>query len=386
MKKSFAALSLGSFAIGMTEFTMMGILPDIAKDLAVDIPTAGHLISLYALGVVIGAPLLVTLTSRLPPKKVLLGLMAIFVFFNGLFSIASGYHLILLCRFLAGLPHGAFFGVGAVVASRLADKGKEAQAIAYIFTGMTIANLAGVPLGTYIGHHYSWRITYGFVAFSGLITMAAIFAWLPVIPAYYSGNIFRQFNFFKTKVAWLIIAIIGIGTGGLFAWMSYIAPLVIHVSGISSDKVAVIMVLVGLGMVVGNLLGGKLADAISPPKAVVISFAGMMLCLLIVFFTSQIQWFTYVMAFVTGAVSFSNSAPIQMMLINEAEGSETIAAAAGQASFNFANSIGSYFGGLPIVYGYAYNTPSLVGAALAGMGVLLAINFVSLQKRAVRLA
>lgn len=386
MKKSFLALSLGSFSIGMTEFTMMGILPDIARDLHIDIPTAGHLISLYALGVVIGAPLLVMLTSKQPPKKVLLGLMAVFVFFNGIFSVASGYHLILLCRFLAGLPHGAFFGVGAVVASRLADKGKEAQAIAYIFTGMTIANLAGVPLGTYIGHHYSWRITYGFIAFSGLITMATIFAWLPIIPAYYSGNIFKQFDFFKTKVAWLIIAIIGVGTGGLFAWISYIAPLAVRISHVAPDKVAIIMVLVGSGMVVGNLLGGKLADAISPSKAVVVSFFSMMLCLVIVFMTAQIQWTAYVMAFITGAASFSNSAPIQMMLINAAEGSETIAAAAGQASFNFANSIGSYFGGIPIVLGYAYNTPSLVGAGLAGIGVVLAVGFVVQQKKAVVLA
>ncbi|MFT4203889.1 MAG: MFS transporter [Chitinophagaceae bacterium] len=381
MKKSILALSLGSFSIGMTEFTMMGILPDIAQKLHVDIPTAGHLISLYALGVVIGAPLLVTLTSKMAPKKVLLGLMAMFVFFNGVFAVAQGYHLILLCRFLAGLPHGAFFGVGTVVASRLADKGKEAQAIAFMFTGMTIANLAGVPLGTYIGHHYSWRVTYGFVAFSGLVTIAALFAWLPTIANHYSGNIFKQFAFFKTKVAWLTIAIIGIGTGGLFAWISYIAPLAVHVAHIAADKVAVVMVLVGLGMVVGNLLGGKLADAITPPKAVIVSFSSMMLCLLIVFFTSQIQWLAYLMAFVTGAASFSNSAPVQMMLINAAKGSETIAAAAGQASFNFANSIGAYLGGLPIVYGCTYNTPSLVGAAMAGIGVWLAIGFMTMQKK-----
>ena len=164
MNKGIIALAFGGLAIGMTEFTMMGILPDIAKDLHIEIPTAAHLIALYALGVVVGAPTLVLFTGKYPPKKVLLFLMLLFFIFNGLFSIAPGQFLISLSRFMAGLPHGAFFGVGSVVAARLAPKGKEAQAISIMFTGMTIANLAGVPLGTYLGHHYSWRLTYGIIS------------------------------------------------------------------------------------------------------------------------------------------------------------------------------------------------------------------------------
>lgn len=372
MNKGLIALAFGGLAIGMTEFTMMGILQDIAKDQQIEITQAAHFIALYALGVVVGAPILTIFTGKIAPKKVLLMLMLLFIVFNGLFAIAPNYNTLAISRFMSGLPHGAFFGVGSVVAAQLVQKGKEAQAIAFMFTGMTIANLAGVPLGTYIGHHYSWRITYGIIAALGLITIASIYFWLPNINNKTNGDLKQQLSYFKQAKAWIIVAVISIGTGGLFSWITYISPMVTKVGGLQEDRVPFIMVLVGLGMFIGNILGGKLADTISPTKAAIACFTTMALTLVTVYFTAHITSLAYVMAFVTGLVAFTIGSPLQMMLITSAKGSENIAAAAGQASFNIGNTLGAYLGGIPITLGYAYNSPVLVGVGMAGIGAMLA--------------
>ena len=372
MNKGLIALAFGGLAIGMTEFTMMGILQDIAKDQQIEITQAAHFIALYALGVVVGAPILTIFTGKIAPKKVLLLLMLLFIVFNGLFAIAPEYNTLAISRFMSGLPHGAFFGVGSVVAAQLVQKGKEAQAIAFMFTGMTIANLAGVPLGTYIGHHYSWRITYGIIAALGLITIASIYFWLPNMNNKTNGDLKQQLSYFKQAKAWLIVAVISIGTGGLFSWITYISPMVTKVGGLNEDRVPFIMILVGLGMFFGNILGGKLADTISPTKAAIACFTTMALTLVTVYFTAHITSLAYVMAFVTGMVAFTIGSPLQMMLITSAKGSENIAAAAGQASFNIGNTLGAYLGGIPITLGYAYNSPVLVGVGMAGIGALIA--------------
>ncbi|WP_448606252.1 MFS transporter [Paenimyroides ceti] len=378
MKKGLIALAFGGLAIGMTEFTMMGILPDIAKDLSVKDTDAAHFIALYALGVVVGAPTLVMFTSKFSPKKVLLFLMLLFFIFNGLFAILPDFKTLSVARFISGLPHGAFFGVGSVVAAKLADKGKEAQAIAFMFTGMTIANLAGVPLGTYIGHHYTWRITYIIIAFLGLVTFLAILFWLPKTETRGNTSMLSQLSFFKTIKAWLLIAIISIGTGGLFAWISYIAPMSINVSKVPADNIPYIMILVGTGMFFGNILGGKLSDSISPTKAAILCLSSMVVCLIIVYFTAHINIMAYIMAFITGLVAFTIGSPLQMMLIRNAQGAETLAASAGQASFNIGNTLGAYLGGIPIIIGYSYNTSVLMGAGMAMTGALL--SFVFLKK------
>lgn len=375
MNKGLIALACGGLAIGMTEFTMMGILQDIAKDQQIEITEAAHFIALYALGVVVGAPILTIFTGKIAPKKVLIILMLLFVVFNGLFAIAPEYNTLAISRFMSGLPHGAFFGVGSVMAAQLATKGKEAQAIAFMFTGMTIANLAGVPLGTYIGHHYSWRITYGIIALLGLLTMWSIYLWLPNLKSKTNGDLKQQLSYFKQTKAWLIVAIISIGTGGLFSWITYISPMVTKVGLLAEDRVPFIMVLIGLGMFFGNILGGKLADAFSPTKAVIICFLAMSITLATVYFTAHINSLAYVMAFVTGMVAFTIGSPLQMILINSAQGSENIAAAAGQASFNIGNTLGAYFGGIPIAMGYAYNSPVLVGVGMTSIGALLAFTY-----------
>ena len=375
MNKGLIALAFGGLAIGMTEFTMMGILQDIAKDLNIAIPEAGHFIALYALGVVVGAPILTILMGKIDAKKALIWFMIIFTIFNGLFAVAPDYYTLAISRFLAGLPHGAFFGVGSVVAAQMAKKGKEAQAISIMFTGMTIANLLGVPLGTYLGHHYDWRLTYGIIALLGLITCAAIYLWLPKFDKGTNGSMVTQLNYFKKYQAWLIVAIISIGTGGLFSWISYISPMVTNVGGLAENKVPIIMFLVGLGMFFGNLLGGKLADTISPTKAAIVCFSSMAATLVVVYFTAHLETMSYIMAFVTGMVAFTTGSPLQMILINSAKGSETLAAAAGQASFNIGNTLGAYFGGIPITMGLAYNAPVLVGVGMALIGAMLTYSY-----------
>lgn len=375
MNRGLIALAFGGLAIGMTEFTMMGILQDIATDLHISIPEAGHFIALYALGVVVGAPILTILMGNVNPKKALIWFMLIFTFFNGLFAIAPDFYSLAISRFLSGLPHGAFFGVGSVVASQLATKGKEAQAISIMFTGMTIANLLGVPLGTYLGHHFSWRLTYGIIAILGLLTCFTIYKWLPKMKTNGGGAMIKQLDYFKKWQAWLIVAIISIGTGGLFSWISYISPMVTNVGGVNESKVPIIMFLVGFGMFFGNLIGGKLADSVLPTKAAIICFSSMALTLVVVYFTAHIEIMAYIMAFVTGLVAFTTGSPLQMILINSAKGSETLAAAAGQASFNIGNTLGAYFGGIPIVLGFAYNTPVLVGVGMALVGAVLSFTY-----------
>jgi len=372
MKKSLYALTLGGLGIGITEFVMMGLLPDIAKDLSITIPQAGHLISAYALGVVIGAPLLVAMAGKYPPRNILIFLMVIFTVFNGLSAFAPGYTSLFISRLLAGLPHGAFFGVGSVVASRLAVKGKEAQAISVMFAGLTLANVAGVPLGTYIGHHYSWRYSFAIIVLVGLITILALKYWMPNLPANKNSNIKNELKFFKSSESWLIVLMIAIGTGGLFAWISYIAPLMTEVSGFSANSITYILILAGLGMMLGNFIGGKLADTFSPAKASLYLLLTMTVSLVIVHYVSYNPVLSLIMTFVTGAVAFALASPIQMLMINTAKGSEMLGAAVSQASFNIGNALGAFFGGLPLAAGYDYTSPQWVGALMALIGAFIA--------------
>lgn len=375
MKKSLFALLLGGLTIGITEFVMMGLLPDIASDLKITIPEAGHLISAYALGVVIGAPTLVILGRNYPPKKMLLILAVMLVVFNALSIIAPNYEILFLSRLFSGLPHGAFFGVGAVVASRLADKGKEAQAVSMMFSGLTLANLAGVPIGTYIGQHYTWRYTFVLIAFVGLLTLFFLYLWMPNLESKSSESMKIQLQFFKKTEAWLIIGITAIGFGGLFAWISYIAPLLTDVSKFSPEDVPYILILAGFGMMVGNFVGGKMADQFSPANTVITLLLILSLDLTLVFFGSGNQYLSLFLVFMTGCISFAVVAPIQMLVIQTATGAEMIASAAIQGSFNIGNALGAFLGGLPLVAGYSYASPNLVGIAMSliGAGITLVL-------------
>jgi DHA1 family arabinose polymer transporter-like MFS transporter len=373
IKLSLVSLLIGGLSIGMTEFLMMGVLPDVSKTLNVSIPEAGHLISIYALGVVIGAPLMVGLAGNYPPKKVLIGLMMMVVVFNGLFAIAPTYGLLLAARLLAGLPHGAFFGMGAVVASRLAEPGREARSVSVMFAGLTVANIIGVPLGTYIGHDFSWRISFGLVALFALIAILSIKLWMPALERTGAISFKSSLGIFRNTDLWMVIGISAIGTGGFFAWISYIAPVMTHVAGFSGSMVTVIMVIIGLGMATGNFIGGRLADRFSPLITTGLLLFTMMLALVGFALVSRYQLPVVVMTFLTGAVGFAVIAPMQILIMQVAKGAEMLASSVLQATSNFGNALGAYLGGLPIAAGFGYTSPEYIGCVLAFLGLLFCL-------------
>ncbi|SHI61666.1 MFS transporter, DHA1 family, arabinose polymer transporter [Mesonia phycicola] len=381
IQKSLITLAIGGFGIGMTEFMMMGLLPDIAQDLNVTIPEAGYLISSYALGVVIGAPLLVLIAGSFSPKKILIGLMVLFTVFNGLSIIVPSYNFFLFTRLLSGLPHGAFFGVGAVVAGKLAKEGKEASAVAIMFSGLTFANIIGIPLGTYVGQAISWRYSFIIVAAIGLLAILSLIFWMPSIEKNTEEKPKDGLKVFLHLEPWLVLLTTAIGTGGFFAWFSYITPLLTDVSGFEKSSITFILMGVGVGMTVGNFAGGKLADVISPVKAGMVLLFVMVLCLLTVMIVAENQLLSLIMSFVTGAVAFSVVAPIQMLMIKSAKGAEMLASAAMQAGFNIGNAIGAFLGGIPIARGLGYTSPQAVGAVMAFMGALFCIAVMINRKR-----
>ena len=373
--KRIIPLAIGGLGIGTTEFTIMGLLPDVAKSLHITIPEAGHLISAYAFGVVVGAPLLIGYSVKHPPKKVLIALMIIFTLFNALSAIAPDYGTMMIIRFLSGLPHGAFFGVGTVVATRMAAKGKEAFNISLMFTGLTIANLAMVPLVTYIGHEFHWRWYFAIVAIIGLFTLLFLKLWLPAMDANQDTHFKKEIKFLQRKQTWFVLAITSIGFGGLFTWFSYITPLMTVVSGISQSNMAYVMILAGAGMVVGNLVGGYLSDRLSPEKTCIILLALMMTALLGVFLFSKYQNLSLVLTFICGILSMSVAPPINIMMMKAAPNSEMMAAAFMQAAFNIANAMGAFLGGIPLDQGFSYNYASLVGVFMTLIGLMISIRY-----------
>jgi len=357
----------------MTEFVMMGLLPDIASGLAVSIPQAGYLITAYALGVVVGAPTLVSLMARRPPRNVLIWFMLMFALFNALSALAPNFGLMLVSRFLAGLPHGAFFGVGAVVASRLADEGKVAAAMATMFTGLTLANVLGVPLGTWLGHNLSWRLVFLIVAAIGLATAISLRQWVPFFEARPSAGFLKDLKIFRSRALWLALAITSIGTGGFFAWFSYIAPLLTDVSRFAPGQIPLIMTVVGIGMTVGVTAGGRLADRVKPIRAIVILLASMTALLLLNGLLAASQPTMVLLAFATGANALALGPPIQMLLIDHSREAEMLGSSLGQSGFNIGNATGAFLGGIPLTLGYSYASPQWVAAGLAVTGAGLAL-------------
>lgn len=382
MKKALLALATGGFGIGLTEFVIMGILPEVAQDLRITIPQASHFISAYAIGVVVGAPLLTGIGGKMPAHKVLLLLMALFTVFNTLSAFADSYGTLLVSRFLAGLPHGAFFGIGAVVASKLAKPGKEAKAIATMFTGLTVANVLGVPFGTYLGHQLNWSVSFIMVGIVGILAMASIYFWMPSLPKASTQGFKKDLKILKKAEPWMVILLTTIGTGGFFAWYSYIAPLITEVAGHPSSMISIAMTLAGLGMVVGNLVGAKLAEKFVPINAVIIVLIMMVVSLVTLTFVADNKIAVLVMTFVIGMVAFCFSTPLQMTMINSTKGSEMLGSSLNQSAFNMGNASGAYLASLPIALGYGFTSADWVGAAMAGTGILIAYGVILVRKRA----
>lgn len=381
MKKALIALAIGGFGIGMTEFVIMGILPNVAQDLNITIPQAGHFISAYAMGVVVGAPLLTGIAGRWPAHKILMLLMVWFTIFNTLSAFAYSYNTLMIVRFLSGLPHGAFFGIGAVVAGKLAKPGKAAQAIATMFTGLTLANVMGVPLGTYLGQHYSWGVSFLAVGVVGILAVLSVKFWMPVLPKSSSEGFRKDVKVLKRPELWMVFFLTTIGTGGFFAWYSYIAPLITDVAGHPEGMVSYVMILAGFGMVVGNFAGAKLAEKFSPINAVVITLILMVIALISNTLFADGKIAVLILTFIISVLSFCLATPIQMAMIKTAKGSEMLGSSLNQSAFNVGNASGAYFAGLPIAMGYGIGSATLVGATMAGIGVFIALGIIIMRRK-----
>ena len=372
MKKSLIALAFGTLGLGIAEFTMMGILPYVANDLHVSIPTAGHFISAYALGVCCGAPILLW-ARKYPLKHILLGLMALMLVGNLCASAAVGYWTLLVARFISGLPHGAYFGVASIVAGKLADEGKGAEAVSIMIAGMTVANLFGVPLGTSLSHMLSWRVTFLLVGCWGLIVLYYIWRWVPHVPGLEDTGFKGQFRFLKKPAPWLILGATALGNGGVFCWYSYINPLLTHVSGFSEESITALMVLAGFGMVAGNLISGRMSDRYTPGRVGMVVQGLICITLLLIFFLSPNPWCSALLMALCTAGLFAISSPEQVLMIRVAPGGEMLGGAAVQMAFNLGNAIGAYVGGLAITGGYRY--PALAGVPFALIGFVLFFVF-----------
>ncbi|EFL04845.1 major facilitator superfamily transporter sugar transporter [Streptomyces sp. AA4] len=377
------ALAVGAFGIGTTEFVMMGVLPLTAADFHIDIPSAGYFISAYALGVVIGAPLLTALAVRLPRKTMLLAMMGLFTVGNGLFALSPNQDFGIAFRFLAGLPHGAFFGAGAVVASSLAQPGQRAKAVSMMFMGLTLANVIGVPLGTLLGQQVGWRATFGVVAVIGLLAIAAIAKLVPHQGRPADPSIRGELGAFRRPQVWLALAIVMFGLGGVFACMSYIAPMLTDVAGYSPANVTVLLSLAGVGMTIGNYLGGRLADKKLMPSLYV-ALLSLATVLAIFTVTAQGKVGAAVTIFFVGVAGFMIGPMMQARIMEKAGGTPSLVSAAVQSAFNIANSIGAYLGGLVIAGGLGLLAPNWVGALLAVLGVSIAAVSGLLDRREAR--
>ena len=370
MKKSLIALAFGTLGLGIAEFVMMGILPDVARDLKISIPAAGHFISAYALGVCVGAPVL-TLARKYPLKHILLVLVTLIMVGNICAALSPNYWMLLISRFISGLPHGAYFGVGSIVAERLADKGKSSEAVSIMIAGMTIANLFGVPLGTSLSTMLSWRATFLLVGLWGIVILYYIWRWVPQVEGLKDTGFKGQFRFLKTPAPWLILGATALGNGGVFCWYSYINPMLTHVSGFSAESITPLMILAGFGMVMGNLISGRLSDRYTPGK--VGTAAQALICLLLIFFLSPYKWAAALLMCLCTAGLFAVSSPEQILIIRVAKGGEMLGAACVQVAFNLGNAIGAYAGGLAVSSGYRY--PALTGVPFALIGFILFLIF-----------
>lgn len=370
MKKALVTLALGTFGLGVTEFAMMGILPFIAADFGVSIAEAGHLISSYALGVCVGAPLMVAFMRTWRLKKIVVLLMGVYFVASVSMAFSPEYYSMLASRFMAGLPHGAYFGVASIIADRLSKGRKSATAVAIMCSGMSVANLIGIPFGTFICQVASWRYIFAFSAVWGLITLFSIWRFIPSMEALPDVGAKGQFRFLKSLAPWLLIAATLLGNGGIFCYFSYYAPLLTNHSGISVTLLPLMSVIAGAGMVVGNMTGGMLSDRIGAGHTGRLLQIIMFVSLLSIFLFSHIGWLSVVLMCITTFCLFGVGSPQQLLLLRFSKGGDLLAGCMVQLAFNFGNAVGAYLGGVPLTEGYDYNYTALPGIIMVAIGII----------------
>ncbi|GAA3428935.1 MFS transporter [Streptosporangium sandarakinum] len=381
MPLALLALAIGAFGIGTTEFVIMGLLPEIAADYGVSIPTAGLLVTGYAIGVVIGAPLMTMLGTRISRKTVLILLMGLFVAGNALSALAPGFGLMLSGRVVASFAHGAFFGIGSVVAADLVAPGKKAGAIATMFTGLTVANIVGVPLGTFIGQAVGWRTTFAIVAALGVAGLLGIAALVPAMPRPQGARLRGELTAFRNPQVLLAMAMTVLGFGGVFAAITYIAPMMTQVAGYSDSAITWLLVLFGIGMFLGNLLGGRYADRALMPMLYT-TLGGLAVVLALFTVTAHSKILAAISILLVGALGFATVPPLQKRVLDQAHGAPTLASAVNIGAFNLGNALAAWLGGIVIAAGLGYTAPNWVGAVLAAAALGLAFWSAVLERRA----
>ncbi|MFF2077201.1 MFS transporter [Kitasatospora sp. NPDC058162] len=380
MPLALLALAIGAFGIGTTEFVIMGLLPLIADDYGVSVPTAGLLVTGYALGVVVGAPLMTALGTRISRKTMLMLLMGLFVVGNLLSAVAPSFPLMLAGRIVTSLAHGAFFGIGSVVAAELVAPHKKAGAIAAMFTGLTVANIVGVPLGTFIGQAVGWRTTFTAVAALGLIGLLGIAKLVPALPRPEGTRLRGELTAFRNPQVLLAMAMTVLGFGGVFAAITYIAPMMTSTAGYSEGAVTWLLVLFGTGMFLGNLLGGRFADRKLMPLLYT-TLGGLAVVLALFTLTAHDKTAAAVTILLVGALGFATVPPLQKRVLDQAHGAPTLASAVNIGAFNLGNALAAWLGGLVISAGLGYTAPNWVGALLATAALLLALWSAALERR-----
>ncbi|CAN5547345.1 MFS transporter [soil metagenome] len=373
------ALALGGFGIGTTEFVAMGLLPDIAASMNISEPTAGHVISAYALGVVIGAPVIACLTGRVPRRILLVTLMAVFTLGNLASVLAPSYESLVAARFVAGLPHGAYFGIAALVAARMLGPGRRAKAVAQVMTGLTLATVIGVPIASWLGQALGWRSAFALVVVIGLITLAAIWVWLPEIGSDHASSPLTELGALKRPQVWLALAVGMVGFGGMFAVYTYVATTMTDVAGLSRGLVPVALMVFGAGMVVGNIVGGRMADrSVIRSLYITITALGVMLAGFVV--AAHNPWTALALLFGIAAAGSAIAPALQTRLMDVAADAQTLAAALNHSALNIANAAGAWIGGVVIAAGYGYTAPAAAGAVLAASGLVVLTIAVLLQR------
>ena len=377
------ALAIASFCIGTTEFVIMGLLPEVAADLRVSIPSAGLLVTGYALGVVFGAPIVAMATAHLPRKPVLVGLAASFVVGNLFCAIAPNYWMLMAARVFTAFGHGAFFGIGSVVAASLVPRNKRASAMALMFAGLTLSNILGVPAGTALGEAFGWRSTFLAVVGIGLISVAAI-AWL--VPSDVtepsSGGLLGEVRVLGKLQVWLGMLISATASASLFAVFTYIKPYLTDVSGLSTSAVTWVLLLFGGGMTIGNIIGGRLADWKLMPTVI---GTLLMLAVLLLGFAQfgSIALVAIAIVFLWGLLVFVVVPPLQIRVVEAASEAPNLAATLNQGAFNVGNASGAWIGGIALSWGVSYANLPFVGSALALLAVAIAVLSQALDRAAI---